>query len=282
VSSYFTLHIPVFDERFRSVTDHRTGLVSLANALRLYQPERPTLGSSSIWLGNEFPLYEVVMDDAVYRLLLRETGPGSGKFEAIRVAAAGYTTDGVVLAPGADAIPNTPMALVREIAYVTGNPVHEVADRAYSLRDYRQRYGNLDPVVSSLKPYRFAEWFLLKTTGENVSSLFDTPGGVNSEVWTLLLKLLEYHDPEELMDYAVSKVPSEAGEPAAKAMMTALRIRAGHHYTPRCISMLSLISEHYDPRPSALRRTGPVALRPSPIRLAPDRASWEIRSTRSD
>lgn len=282
VPSYFRLHTPVFDERFRSVTDRGTGQVSLSNALRLYQPERPVLGGTSIWLGNEFPLYEVVMDDAVYRLLLRETWPGSGTFEAIRIAAAGYTTDGVVLAPGPDAIPNTPMALVREIAYVTGNSVHEVADRAYSLRDYRQRYGNLEPVVSSLQPYRFAKWFLLETTGGNVSSLFDTPGGVNSEVWTLLLKLLEFHNPQELMDYAVSKIPSEAGESAAKAMMRALRIRAGHHYTPRRISMLSLISEHYDPRPSGLRRTGPVALRPSSIRLAPDGASWEIRSTRSD
>ncbi|KGS30113.1 hypothetical protein [Burkholderia pseudomallei] len=236
MSSYYTLHIPVFDERFRSVTDRRTGLVSLAKALRLYQPERPRLGSTSIWLGNEFPLYEVVMDDAVYRLLLRETWPGSGKFEPICVAAAGYTTDGVVLAPGPDAIPNMPMALVREIAYVTGNPVHEVADRAHSLRDYRQCYDDLEPVLSSLKPYRFAEWFLLETTGGNVSSLFDTPGGVNSEVWTLLLKLLEFHNAEELMDYAVSEVPSEAGESAAKVMMRALRIRAGHHYMPRRLS----------------------------------------------
>ncbi|MGF6441000.1 hypothetical protein [Paraburkholderia youngii] len=122
MSSYYTLHIPVFDERFRSVTDRRTGLVSLAKALRLSQPERPKLGSTSIWLGNEFPLYEVVMDDAVYRLLLRETWPGSGKFEAICVAAAGYSTDGALLAPGLDAIPNMPMALVREIAYVTGKP----------------------------------------------------------------------------------------------------------------------------------------------------------------
>ncbi|KGU79690.1 hypothetical protein Y038_3300 [Burkholderia pseudomallei MSHR543] len=176
------------------------------------------------------------MDDAVYRLLLRETWPGSGKFEPICVAAAGYTTDGVVLAPGPDAIPNMPMALVREIAYVTGNPVHEVADRAHSLRDYRQCYDDLEPVLSSLKPYRFAEWFLLETTGGNVSSLFDTPGGVNSEVWTLLLKLLEFHNAEELMDYAVSEVPSEAGESAAKVMMRALRIRAGHHYMPRRLS----------------------------------------------
>ncbi len=254
------LHIPVFDERFRSVTD-RWGVVSLAEALRLYQPERTPLGSCSIWLGNEFPLYEVVMDDAVYRLLFRETWPGSGKFEAVRVVAAGYTTDGVVLAPRPDAIPNTPMALVREIAYVTGNPVHEVADRAYSLRDYRQCYGNLEPGLSSLMPFRFAEWFLLESTDGKVSSLFDTPSGVNSEIWTLLLKLLEFHDLEQLMDYAVSKVPSEAGEFAAKAMMRALRIRAGHHYTPRYISMQSLISEHYDPRPSALRRAGPVERR---------------------
>ncbi|MFP4895968.1 hypothetical protein [Paraburkholderia sp. EG304] len=62
------------------------------------------------------------MDGAVYRLLLRETWPGSGKFETICVAAAGYSTDGAVFAPGLDAIPNMPMALVREIAYVTGNP----------------------------------------------------------------------------------------------------------------------------------------------------------------
>jgi hypothetical protein len=113
-------------------------------------------------------------------------------------------------------------------------------------------------VLSSLKPFRFAEWFLLETTDGNISSLFDTPSGVNSELWTLLLKLLEIHDPEQLMDYAVSKVPSEAGESAAKVMMRALRIRAGYHYTPRQISMQSLISEHYDPRPSGLRRTGPV------------------------
>ena len=277
MSSYYTLHIPVFDERFRSVTDRRTGLVSLGNALRLYQPERPRLGS--IWLGNEFPLYEVVMDDAVYRLILRETRPGSGKFEAIRVAAAGSATDGVVLTPGPDAIPNTPMALVREIGYVTGSSVHEVADRAYSLGDYRRCYGNLEPGPSSLKPFRFVEWFLLETTDGNVASLFDTPSGVNSQVWTLLLKLLEFQEPEQLMDYAVSKVPSEAGESAAKVMMRALRIRAGHHYTPRRLSMLSLISEHYDPRPSGLRRTGPVALRSSSIRLARDGVSWEIRST---
>ncbi|MGF6546472.1 hypothetical protein QFZ96_001542 [Paraburkholderia youngii] len=112
----------MFDERFRSVTDRRTGLVSLAKAGRLYQPERPKLGSTSILLGNEFPLYEVVTDGAAYRLLLRETWPGSGKFEAICEAAAGYSTDRAVLAPGLDAIPNMPMALVREIAYVTGNP----------------------------------------------------------------------------------------------------------------------------------------------------------------
>jgi len=198
------------------------------------------------------------MGGAVYRLLLRETWPGSGKFEAIRVAAAGSATDGVVLTPGPDAIPNTPMALVREISYVTGSPLHEVADRAYSLRDYRRSHGNLEPVLSSLKSFRFAEWFLLETTNGDVSSLFDTPSGVNSEVWTLLLKLLEFHEPEQLMDYAVSKVASEAGENAAKVMMRALRIRAGHCYTPRRLSMLSLISEHCDPRPSGLRRTGPV------------------------
>lgn len=257
-----SLHIPVLDEEFRAVTDGKSGLIPVEEALRRFSPaSKDGFGENCVWLGGEFPVYEVEMGGAVYRLLLRKRTSDAASWEAIRVAAPARTASGFVLEPGPGAIPNTPMALVREIAYVTGYSEVEVAERATSLKDYRRLYGKLAPDAARLAGFQFDRWFLLETNGGNVASFFDTPPGVNAETWTVALNLIESHEPERLMDYAVSKAPGELGPKAASLLLRALRLRAGHTYTPRAIPMGSLISQKYAASEWSalhLRRQGPV------------------------
>lgn len=253
-----SLHIPVFREQFRSVTNFKTGLVQLVDVIRLYRPDVFGDGLNSLWLGNEFPLYEVAMDGGVYRMLIRERSGTKDAYEVIRIAAPGYTADGFLLEPAPDTVPNTPIALLREIAYVTGNSLTDVARRAYSLMDYRKCHGAKYPAEEQPEQFRFEEWFLLALDGEEVSSLFDTPPGTNAEVWTIFLKVLETRDAQRVMDFVASGASREFGERAAAPMMKALRVRNGLEYTPRNIAAKSLLASF--PLPdgqSSLRRTGP-------------------------
>jgi hypothetical protein len=230
--------IPVLNESLRWQTDPVSGKAAVSTVANSYRPDIYQHAKTSLWLGDQYPLYEVAMDGVVYRMTIRRAGSG-GRFEVLRCVAAGFNIDGVILEPVPTEIPNTPMALIREIALVTGASIPDVVERAYSICDYRKYFDFHYPQTMEPVRYRFREWFLAIPEGGDYRSLYDTPattGRVPTQMeedkWTMFLQVLDSRDPQHLVDYVAHNARKEFPESVVPLMMQALRLRNGHEYTP--------------------------------------------------
>jgi len=252
-------HLPLLDTRFRTATNSDTGIVAAHDVIRIHQEKFfPSLSVNSLWLGNQWPLYEVIMNGTVYRMLIRENTHSKIGYEIFRVVAPGPISDGHVLEPAPATVPNTPMALIEEIAYVTGRAPEYVAERAYSLSDYRKYHVESKPSQEKFERFRFDQWFMLKCDSGIVSSYFDTPSGVNPELWTIFLKIVETQPPNRIMDYIVSGAAREFGERTAAHMMNLMRFKHGYSYSPRVNQSTNLLGA-FPFSLDRLERTGPTA-----------------------
>ncbi|MGF6539383.1 hypothetical protein [Paraburkholderia youngii] len=246
--------IPVLHIGFRSLTNPETGLVSVEEALKAGNPG----SASDLRLGNEYPLYEVALDRDVYRMIIRPRR-SDGRYEVIRCVANGLKTDGFVFEPQPINIPNTPSALIREMADVTGISPADLISRAHSVRDYRVQFRGRFPDSLEPKGYRFNEWFLASQHGSEVSTLYDTPRGVDPDRWTAFLRVLDSRDPHKVMDYLSSSAHKEFPLHVISQMMAGWRDRHGHVYQARpSNSGLLLQTFTLTDEEQKFKRTGPT------------------------
>jgi hypothetical protein len=223
-------HIAVLDDDFRWDTDVATGLIDLAAIRRQLDPQyRPVfdfLSYTSLDLGTERPFYEVTFDGRIYRGLFRPVAGREGG-ELIRCWAPGLRSDGWLLdAPAA--IPNTPRALLAEIQALTHADAGSILTGACSILYYRRQHGARYPDVLDPAAYRFDVVFLMQCdTDGHVSTLYETPKGVNPELWTMFLTVLDRPgDHAKLIRYVLSsQAIVDFGERGARAMRDALRLR---------------------------------------------------------
>jgi len=141
-----TPHTPVILPELRKDTSLRTGLIQLPKALArssFYQSWEDQACNGNMKLGNEFPFYEIAFKGHVYRLLTRPAEgnhlmntPDEERYTLVRTCAPGLQVDGWMLAPP-DAVPNTPRALLAELAEVLGVAYLEMLTDAYSIFHYR-------------------------------------------------------------------------------------------------------------------------------------------------
>ena len=234
-----TPHTAVLDPERREDTGLKSGLIAEKDALRRAHYEGTIYhgipSMASLRLGDEIPFYEVALHGKVYRALARPSpnqGPQALRLGAIYELARSYATglqrDGWLLEPPT-AIPNTPRALVRELQDVTGLPVKDIVEHAYSILNYRRHHGARYPDIMEPSGYGFKELFLMSVDADgNLKTLYETPSGVNPEKWTNFLRVLDREKSESLRQYAVSSmVRREYGDSGTEAMRDALRMRDG-------------------------------------------------------
>ncbi|MFP3637818.1 hypothetical protein [Paraburkholderia sp. SIMBA_054] len=235
-----TSHTAVLDPDRRKDTGLKSGLITKEDALRMAYYSGVTFHGhaalASLRLGDEIVFYEVALDGRIYRALARPVSGQSPRvarhdqqYELARAWAPGLRSDGLMLAPPA-AIPNTPRALVQEIQEITGLPVDDIVERAYSILNYRRHNGAKYPETMEPKGYSFRELLLMSVDESgNLKTLYETPAGVSPEKWTNFLRILDRQEREPLRQYAVSGMAiAEYGESGAAAIRAALVLRDGH------------------------------------------------------
>ncbi|MGT2469284.1 hypothetical protein [Paraburkholderia terrae] len=234
-----TPHTAVLDPERRKDTGLKSGLIAAKDALYMAYYQGTIFHGhsslSSLSLGNEVVFYEVALHGTVYRALARPV-PGQSpriatrdlKYGLARACADALQRDGWLLqAP--TAIPNTPRSLVRELQHLTGLTVDDIVDNAYSILNYRRHHGAQYPDTMEPEGYAFKELFLMSVDADgNLTTLYETPSGVNPEKWTNFLRVLDRKECEPLRQYAVSGMAiGEYGEAGAAAIREALLLRDG-------------------------------------------------------
>jgi hypothetical protein len=129
------------------------------------------------------------------------------------------------------AIPNTPRALAEELRTLLNLEFEDIVENAFSILNYRKHNGANYPDTMEPARYRFGEIFLMSVDASgDLVTLYETPRGVNVELWTMFLRTLD--NPKrstKLTDYANSSMAvREFGEAGVAAMREALRLRDGH------------------------------------------------------
>jgi len=223
-------HMAVLDDDFRWDTDVATGLIDQAAIQRQVDSESRFIidfpSHKSMNLGAERPLYEVTFDGKIYRALFRPVAGREGG-ELIRCWAPGLRSDGW-LRDAPAAIPNTPRALLEEIQALAQSDLGSILTGAFSILHYRRQHGARYPDVLDPPAYRFDVVFLIQCDADgHVSTLYETPKGVNPELWTMFLTVLDrLGDHAKLIRYVLSsRAIVDFGEHGARAMRDALRLR---------------------------------------------------------
>ena len=242
-----TPHTAVLEPDRRKDTELPSGLIPEKDAVRMAgYPGIMYLGIRGLEplrLGDEVPYYEVAIHGTVYRGLARPV-PGQSqqadirdlRYMLARSCAQGLQVAGRMLEPSPAAMPNTPHALVRELQEVTGLPIGDIVDNAYSILNYRRHHGARYPDSMEPRGYRFRELFLMSVDADgNLKTFYETPAGVDPEKWTHFLRVLDREECDSLRQYAVSgMVHREYGEAGTQAIREALRLRDGElrHFPP--------------------------------------------------
>ncbi|MBC8742799.1 hypothetical protein F6X40_40720 [Paraburkholderia sp. UCT31] len=235
-----TLHTTVLEEKRRAETGLNSGLISRKDALYMAYYVGPRhVGVStfaSLRLGKETPFYEVAIRGKVYRALAQPV-PGQSPrtyhrdvaYQLSRCWAPGLRSDGWLLEPP-EAVPNTPRALVQELQTVLDLNLEDILDNAFSILNYRRHHGAQYPDTLEPAGYRLRELFLMSVNDEgNLVTLYETPRGVNVELWSLFLRVLDRENRPTLADYVNSSMAvKEFGEAGVAAMREALSLRDGH------------------------------------------------------
>ena len=216
---------------WRQKTDPATGLVKAADAIPHFDRTRfgttMGFGSRTLYLGDEWPVYEIQFRGQMYRLLCRPR-KGEAAHELIRCKALGLKADGILLAPP-EAIPNTPQAFLAELMALTGATAQELTEDAYDILSYRET-NKAYPATETPEGYRLQNTLLLVKEGPTaVRSLYDEASrGVYADRWTLFLHSLDAGFDQKLMNYLGSSISlRELGERNHQNAVLAAKLKFG-------------------------------------------------------
>lgn len=237
------LHFPVLRPRFRRITNTENGLIPVYEALRAFTDERSLafVGPGYLHLAGERPIYEICFRDKIYRMMFRKKSHSDeAHYEFIRCISEGMTSDGILLdAP--EFIPNSPLALLTEIASLVGVSEREVLNEAYDI--LRFRVANVAKYPTSFKPdgYHLTSSLLLIDAEKNIQTFYSTPKLVRPELWTLFLAVLDQEKIQPLINYVFSSTcHREMGTAGRDAAISVLKCRVGNQLQPRPTSIGSL------------------------------------------
>lgn len=232
-----TPHTAVIVPSHRNETGLKSGLVAPKDVLFLAHYSGTYFSGmtcrATMQLGRETPFYEVAFRGKVYRMLTRPIDGQSDnirsddvKFELVRTVAPGLHSDGAYLAPPS-AVPNTPRSLVLELQTILDASLPDILENAYSIFHYRLDNQAQYPETMTPEGYTLREVLLASEDDEGqLRTLYETPKGVNVELWTLFLGALD-RKSSRLAAYARTGMAlKEFGEPGYAAMREAMRLRA--------------------------------------------------------
>lgn len=231
----------IFTNQFRDFTDPYTGLVPvelLASTGGKVVAFMGPKGAYDEWLDREQPLYEVAFRGMMYRLLRRPEGAAPrGRHEVIRSKAPGLKVDGQLL-ESPSAYPNTINSMIAEISALTGATQDEVVTEAFDILAYRFVAGGAYfeyPPTMEPSGYRLDRLYLLQKNPAGAwVSLYENPGRVNRELWTMFLNYLDSARKQDVADYVYSTAAlKDAGASKLLLFREAVKLRHGGDFSIR-------------------------------------------------